>query len=47
MVLPEDCEEMVGRSSGVEGVECSCRLGLAAAFVVERTDEAVGGGVCN
>jgi hypothetical protein len=46
MVLPDDCDEMVGRSSGVEWLECDCRLGLAAALVVEWTDEAVGGGVC-
>jgi hypothetical protein len=46
MVLPDDCEEMVGRSSGVEWVECGCRLGLAAALL-EWTDEAVGGGVCS
>jgi hypothetical protein len=47
MVLPDDCDEMVGRSSGVEWLECDCRLGLAAALVVELAEEAVGGGVCS
>jgi len=47
MVLPDDCDEMVGRSSGVEWAECSCRLGLAAALLGERAVEVVGGGVCN
>lgn len=47
MVLPDDWDEMVGRSSGVEGVERGSWLGLAVVAEDEWAEVAVGGGVCS
>lgn len=40
IVLPEECDEMVGRSSAVDEAECNRR----EAGVVDEGEEAVGGG---